>query len=867
MILLDAGKGIVSRIFPGGVAAFEPVFSGCNLVRHKSKILALFFLTGLLLFCGAFQTASAATYLVNTTLDLPDEDLTDGLCAVPHPDYGVDVCTLRAAVMQANHEDHAHHDAGPHHVVMLAGTYRFNPELGGSGAMSGDLDIETHIVIALAEEGLRPVIDADRQDRIFEVHKGKSLRVGYVDLRHGRRVCEDEEPVKFKGDPPKHADGDMDAQAVPDECDDYGGAIRMHRKSYVYLDAVQLYDNEANVGGAIYNQMGTLEMVYGTTLSGNVAQFRGGGIASDDGQVKTYRSYVRDNRAGKLGGGIHLQHGNLRLNQLSEVSGNRTILENGQGGGIYGTQADVMLENTLVAGNETLSNGGGVALLNSIVRIQHSSFQDNVSRDGGGLFVKGHNSQFFMSDSEVTGNEASRGGGIYFGDHDGSPAWIANSSLAQNLAISRGGGMYLFKSLVDLEESELAGNSALLTGGGIELYDDQNISTHLQNGTWNSRLIARDSLIEANEALIQDGGGIHLGHGRNFIELNQGTVVRQNFAAHHGGGILIGNIAEARLIDVQVTQNQAGATGGGIRNQGYLVISSSGAGVFSAVVDNISHSMGAGIFNIRASSITSVPAGVAEIRDSKILRNHSFSSGGGIATTISSVLNLERVDLSENVASYSGGAIYNHGGQLLGTRVSIIGNTAHHSGGALTTFSSATTTLKNSTIAQNQVGLSGGGALMTYAFATTDFINVTVTENSSLVGAGGLQSNSFTATVNLKNSIVAGNTGQYADCLGDFVSLGHNLIGDLSNTNCDLVPQATDLINVSPGLLSAVNALEPGMSHYPLGASSPAIDHADDSWCHNASVYPELAEDQAFCPRVFAAVGGDSVCDIGAAEY
>lgn len=829
----------------------------------------IFFTVCFCFFSGVSGVSQAATYSVNTTLDLPDADLTDGLCAVPHPDYGVDVCTLRAAVMQANHEDHANHNTGPHYIILLMGTYHFNPGLGGSGAMSGDLDIETNIVIGLANEGMRPVIDAGYQDRIFEVHTGKSLRIGYLDLRHGRRVCDGEAPEKFKGDPPKHVDGDVDAKAVPYECDDYGGAILMHRDSHVYLDAVHLYENEATLGGAIYNQKGTLEMVYGTTLSGNVANLSGGAIASDMGQIKAFRIYVRDNTAAMYGGGIYLNHGNLRLNLHSEVSGNRTtVQQDSKGGGIYATHSDVVIQDSTLMDNETPSRGGGAAFLNSVVGIYGSSFHDNLASDGGGLFVMGYNSHFFMQDSEVTDNEASRGGGIYFRNHGGSSAWFDSSSIARNLATSRGGGLYLFQSLVELHQSHVVGNNAFLTGGGIELFDDQDVSNHLQNGTWNSRLVVRDSLIEANETQVHDGGGIHVGSGRNLLEIKEGTILQQNVSGKHGGALAISGLAVVQMTNAFVTGNHAEVTGGGIRNQGYLVISSSGTGSFSEIRNNTSRNMGAGIFNMQASSNATVQTGTAEITDTRITGNHSYSNGGGIAMTTSSTVNLEGVDVTGNEASFSGGGIYNFGGQFTGIRVSVIGNTAHDSGGGfLTALGSSQTTLKNSTLAQNQTGSTGGAGLMTYAFATTDLINVTVTENTSGSGAGGLQSNSYTATVNLKNTIVAGNTGQYADCLGDFISLGHNLIGDLSNLNCDLVPQSTDLFNVSADLLTAVNALEPGQSFYPLGGTSPAIDNADDSYCHNAAVYPELAEDQVFCPRVFMSIGEDSICDIGAAEY
>jgi hypothetical protein len=60
------------------------------------------------------RPALATIYMVNSTLDLPDGDIGDGVCATAPPGS---VCTLRAAVMQAN----AH--TGPDYITMPAGTY------------------------------------------------------------------------------------------------------------------------------------------------------------------------------------------------------------------------------------------------------------------------------------------------------------------------------------------------------------------------------------------------------------------------------------------------------------------------------------------------------------------------------------------------------------------------------------------------------------------------------------------------------------------------------------------------------------------------------------------------------------------------
>lgn len=262
----------------------------------------------------------ALAFVVDNTLDLQDSDLTDGQCAVPHPDYNVPVCTLRAAIMQLNYEDQMHGDTGPHSVVLPNGSIVFNPNLGGMDAASGDLDVKTNIVIGIATEGIRPVIDGRHLDRIFEVHDNKTLIISYVDLVHGKKICTEDspEPVKKIKNHPQQWSGDEDvtpAQEPP--CDDRGGAIFMQGASVVTLNSVHLYDNEAGQGGAIYNKGGTLKLAYGSELKNNQASERGGALfVANDGRAVVERSIFEGNFSQSSGGAIHAQGGFHRTELL-----------------------------------------------------------------------------------------------------------------------------------------------------------------------------------------------------------------------------------------------------------------------------------------------------------------------------------------------------------------------------------------------------------------------------------------------------------------------------------------------------------------------------------------------------------------------
>lgn len=108
------------------------------------------------------------------------------------------------------------------------------------------------------------------------------------------------------------------------------------------------------------------------------------------------------------------------------------------------------------------------------------------------------------------------------------------------------------------------------------------------------------------------------------------------------------------------------------------------------------------------------------------------------------------------------------------------------------------------------------------------------------------------AAVFLQNTIVAQNTATDTgpDCLGVPVSLGNNLIGEM--TDCSLSnPSATDLTG-DPGLGDFTDNGTPGNGHFPVLAGSQVIDAANSDAC------PET--DQLDSQRV-------GPCDIGSAEF
>ena len=194
-------------------------------------------------------------------------------------------------------------------------------------------------------------------------------------------------------------------------------------------------------------------------------------------------------------------------------------------------------------------------------------------------------------------------------------------------------------------------------------------------------------------------------------------------------------------------------------------------------------------------------AGHLSVMDTTITDNVAVGDiGGGIQNTLGGVLTLFDSTISGNFAM-DGGGIYNDaGGTVMIEGCTISGNGNYNipsgididsvAGGGIYNF--GTTTIENSTIADNSAFETGGGIFNKLSLSVT---NCTISGNVADFG-GGIYSNIIVPSsrlgdglpfVNLGNSIVAANTSNFPnsntnspDLHGAFASLGRNLIGDIA---------------------------------------------------------------------------------------
>jgi CSLREA domain-containing protein len=289
------------------------------------------------------------TFMVNTVVDRVDDNLNDGLCHT-----SVNTCSLRAAVMQANHLN----TNGRVSILVPAGNYVLTiaPD-GGNGEASGDLNLTASLdpnqrIYLVGANALTTFIDANQTDRAISISAGRSASIASVTVRNGN-----------------------DSSRV-------------------------------GAGGGIQNQ-GTLSLD-DCIIENNYSAYSGGGIASLSGSTLTIQhSIIRSNATAYSGGGLYLAGpASISYSTISSNGGP------GSGGGAFVSEnGDAYFLGTTISFNGA-NNGGGIEVYFTLVHpeqmpqvtLVNSTLSGNFAyTDGGGI---NNLSRVFVYNSSIIDNDA-----------------------------------------------------------------------------------------------------------------------------------------------------------------------------------------------------------------------------------------------------------------------------------------------------------------------------------------------------------------------------------------------------------------------------------------------------------------------------
>jgi CSLREA domain-containing protein len=340
---------------------------------------------------------AAPTFTVNSLADVAGY-AGDTVCETAPGDS---ICTLRAAVMAANHLP-----GGNATIKIPAGTFKMI--LGPTGAddeTTGDYNLSNSVTIIGAGEK-QTILDLNGLDRAFSIAPGIVATISGLTIENG----------------------------------------------------YTMFDPAIYSGGGIFNQ-GTLSLTT-VIINGNTA-YQGGGIFTT-GSMRLDASQISNNASvegpASEGGGIYVANTSVWITSTT-IDANSSYPANFDvgGGGIYCQFGTLTLSTSTLSGNSinpasaVFASGGGLQSLGCSITITASTVSNNSSTNtGGGIQMDGTTATLELINSTVAENDAPNGGGGI--DLGSGTAHLGNATIAYNQSkllhtgagvANKGGQMYL----------------------------------------------------------------------------------------------------------------------------------------------------------------------------------------------------------------------------------------------------------------------------------------------------------------------------------------------------------------------------------------------------------------------------------------
>lgn len=235
-----------------------------------------------------------------------------------------------------------------------------------------------------------------------------------------------------------------------------------------------VFDNNGEYYGAVYAKYKFSSLtssnlyIYDSVFENNTSSFKGGGVNfnSDFGELKINNTKFISNSTGQSGGALFFNNSKSQIsNSLFEGNHAGNTYRKGEGGAIS------------IEGSSGLDT----------VRIYNSSFKDNSSDNGGGIYSS--RKSVNISSSTFVGNTSEYGGAIY-ADSSAKINFL-NSSIVNNKGETQAAGLF------SREGSEISLMNSLFINN---LNADKNISMVAGNVVSNGyNLLSVNSGIELNE--------------------------------------------------------------------------------------------------------------------------------------------------------------------------------------------------------------------------------------------------------------------------------------------------------------------------------------------------------------------------------
>ena len=242
---------------------------------------------------------------------------------------------------------------------------------------------------------------------------------------------------------------------------------------------------------------------------------------------------------------------------------------------------------------------------------------------------------------------------------DGAETGVVTGGVVTGGNGSDGGGVYVFKSTLNINGGTFAGNTVSYYGGAIY-------------GFYESTLNINGGTISGNQAM-QSGGAIHVSE--STLNINGGTI--SGNTSENGGAICV--ISGTLNIEDGTFESNTAKFGGAIYgvyestlniNGGTISgnTSENGGAIYgeSKITLNINGGTISGNTSENGGAIRGDFESILNINGGTISGNQAMQNGGAICV-ISGTLNIKGGEISGNKAMYSGGAVFVNGSSSKGS--------------------------------------------------------------------------------------------------------------------------------------------------------------------------------------------------------
>ncbi|MFN0278762.1 MAG: cohesin domain-containing protein [Pyrinomonadaceae bacterium] len=624
-------------------------------------------------------SAPLAAFTVNNAGDAVDANPGNGVCATAGA-----VCTLRAAIMEANHL------AGTDSITINAGINitlsTGNPDNDANGPFNfeggGDLDI-TCAVNAGGDTCNAPLATNVNNLTITGAAGGNTIAVGaFAPFAPLTSTTDRVFDIGFDG----LFGGGFGA----------GTGLQVTMSNLTIQSGNVREDFNAGGGG------------FGNFARGGAIRLDGFGQAGTRGTLTLTSVTINNNQADHNSGGIFNQFSNVSISS-STVSNN--IGKAGPGGGLQfaaSTPATLSVSGSTFSGNEARTgpifmgtaidvDGGGIyaTLDNNTATITSTNFTNNISHDDGGAVYVASGATT-VTGGTISGNTARDDGGAFAGDNDTVSALrfmtLSGATMQNNRANSDnigggdGGAIFRDRGTLNVTNCTIGGVAALqpnnsVNGGGIAhafraaVTPSNQTTINIDNGS-----------ITGNNATT-DGGGVFI----NATNQNVGTPSVLNVGS---------------TTSVSVTENNSRVHGGGFAVSGGVTDTLTRA-TFSgndADSDNNASGDGGGLYHNNSGGTTAIASTVSFTNNGN---GTTTTENGGAIHHSNGTLTLNSPTVSGNDADVQGGGLFVSGGIVNVNGVTFSANT-FPANAAEVRLTGGTTNFSNTIGIPGELSIAGG---------------------------------------------------------------------------------------------------------------------------------------------------------------